>query len=208
MCTPCWHHLGLGTGVGRHRRKGLQLAEELPGDLALRASLDFADALAFGQAPGDVGLRLGVLSHPNHDVAEPGPRRTVGRAFPAGEHMPWSESWSRCPRPASRQRRTDRVVTVEPRRFKQGELFEWRGDRTCPSGALGRDRDRRNYVAPPRCRHLPRRPRTSISWCLCPPERCEEGPSPLRQGGRLPAAAHHRDPGSRDRGAGVEWMSS
>lgn len=40
--------------------------------------------------------------------------------------MPWSESWSRCPRPASRQRRTDRVVTVEPRRFKQGELFEWR----------------------------------------------------------------------------------
>ena len=70
-------------------RKGLQMAEELPGDVALQASLDLADALAFGQAPGDVGLRLGVLSHVDHDDGKqrPGELAVTGPVEPmAGDH--------------------------------------------------------------------------------------------------------------------------
>lgn len=49
-------------GAGR-----LELAEELAGDVALEATLDFADALALLDAPLHVLLSFGVLAHADHD---------------------------------------------------------------------------------------------------------------------------------------------
>jgi hypothetical protein len=44
--------------LSRGRRERLELAEELMGDVALQASLDLADALAFGETSLHVGLHM------------------------------------------------------------------------------------------------------------------------------------------------------